>query len=199
MKNFLVEKVRIVDVIILLAVLFVLGTGFLTYNHFRQTADKQIEKTSKIAFQVYLRGVTITDTSNPIKPGDETFISIRNVPYTSLKVIDSKIDPKKVVVPTNSLRKPFVLVEDYSQMFMYDIIVTVIDTAKITKDGAVVGGNKIKMGLPITLEGKDYKFNGPVSNVQIITEEKAQELEELSKEARLKIENERKELSNDKQ
>ena len=58
-------------------------------------------------------------------------------------------------------------------MFMYDIVVTVVDTAKITKDGAVVGGNKIKMGLPITLEGKDYKFNGTVSNVVIEPEKQA--------------------------
>ena len=45
---------------------------------------------------------------------------------------------------------------------MYDVVVTLTDNAKITKDGAVVGGNKIKIGLPITLEGADYKFTGSV-------------------------------------
>ena len=50
----------------------------------------------------------------------------------------------------------------------YDVIVTLVDTAKITKDGAVVGGNKIKIGLPITLEGKDYRFNGTVSDLKTI-------------------------------
>ena len=53
---------------------------------------------------------------------------------------------------------------------MYDITVTLTDTAKITKDGAVVGGNKIKIGLPITLEGKDYKFNGTVSDLTVMPE-----------------------------
>lgn len=162
------KKIKFVDIIIVLAVFAALVVGFLTYRHFRQTADKQIESTSKIAFQVFLRGVTITGKSNPIKPGDDTFISIRNVPYTSLKVVDSKIDTKKVVVPNfANPQRPFVLVEDYSQFCMYDIIVTIVDTAKITKDGAVVGGNKIKIGLPITLEGKDYKFNGTVSDILI--------------------------------
>ena len=60
------------------------------------------------------------------------------------------------------------VVEDPSQANMYDLVVTLSDTAKITKDGAVVGGNKIKMGLPITLEGKDYKFNGTVSDLKIM-------------------------------
>ena len=50
--------------------------------------------------------------------------------------------------------------------------VKVKDEALITKDGAVVGGNKIKMGMPITLEGKTYKFTGSVSDLNILDEEK---------------------------
>lgn len=162
------KKFRFVDLFIILSVIAALAVGFFTYKHFRQTASKQVEKTAKIAFQVFLRGVTITGQVNPIKAGDDTFISIRNVPYTDLKVIDVKTDTKKTIMQNPKGTPPFILVEDYSQIFMYDIIVTVIDTAKITKDGAVVGGNKIKIGLPITLEGKDYKFNGTVSNMQIL-------------------------------
>ena len=61
------------------------------------------------------------------------------------------------------------MVEDISQAFLYDMVVTLIDpSAKITKDGAVVGGNKIKIGLPVTLEGPSYKLNGTVSDVRIL-------------------------------
>ena len=169
------KKFRIIDIAIVLAVALALVVGFLTYKHFRQTADKQIEKTAKIGFQVFLRGVTITGGVNPIKIGDETFISIRNVPYTTLKVVDVKADTKKVLMPNPAHRPPFIIMDDYSQLFMYDIVVTVIDTAKITKDGAVVGGNKIKIGLPITLEGQTYKFNGTVSNVQLIEDKPSTE------------------------
>lgn len=176
MKNFLVEKVRIVDIVIVLGVIAALVVGFFTYKNFRQTASNQVEKTANIAFQVFLRGVTITGKTNPIMAGDDTFISIRNVPYTNLKVIDVKTDTKKTIMPNPKGNPAFLLVEDYSQVFMYDIIVTVIDKAKITKDGAVIGGNKIKIGLPITLEGKDYKFNGTVSNVEIIPDDIAAKL-----------------------
>lgn len=174
------KKNILVDVIIVLIMAAALVAGYLTFNHFRQTADKKIEKTSKIAFQVFLRGVTLTGNENPIKVGDTTFISIRNVPYTDLKVVDSKIDTKKVLISTPGAKTPITMVQDYSQMFMYDIIVTVVDDAKITKDGAVVGGNKIKMGLPITLEGKDYKFNGPVSNIVILSDKQAQAISQAS-------------------
>ena len=72
-----------------------------------------------------------------------------------------------------TLEKKVLVVDDVSQAYMYDIIVTLTDTAKITKDGAVVGGNKIKMGLPITLEGKTYKLVGAVSNVDILSDRRS--------------------------
>lgn len=187
MENLMLKKIRLVDVIIIAGVLLTLVIGFLTYKHYRATASNQVESTSKIAFQVFLRGVTITGNVNPIKIGDKTFISIRNVPYTDLKVIDVKADTKKTVMPSSRTKEPFILVEDYSQAFMYDIVVTVVDTAKMTKDGAVVGGNKIKIGLPITLEGKDYKFNGTVSNIQVLTPQQDEQIEKAVNEQAKKL------------
>ena len=154
------KKIKTVDIIIVAGVILALIVGFLTYKNFRQTAAKQIEATSKISFQVFIRGVTLT--------GNE-IISIRNVPYTDLDIVDVKADRKKIVLPILNSKK-VMIVEDVSQANMYDITVTLKDTAKITKDGAVVGGNKIKMGLPITLEGKDYKFNGTVSDLKVMPE-----------------------------
>jgi hypothetical protein len=147
-KNFL-SNIKPVDFIIVAGVVIALIVGFVTFKHVRQTADKQIEATSKISFQI---------------------ISIRNVPYSDLDILDVKAERKKVVLPILNSKKVMV-VEDVSQSNMYDIIVTLTDTAKITKDGAVVGGNKIKIGLPITLEGEDYKFTGTVSDLKVIPDD----------------------------
>lgn len=163
------KKFKTVDMIIVTGVVLALIVGFFTYKNFRQTASKQIEATSKISFQVFVRGVTLTGNEIPMRANDKTFISIRNVPYTDLDIVDVKADRKKIVLPILNSKKVMV-VEDVSQANMYDITVTLKDTAKITKDGAVVGGNKIKMGLPITLEGKDYKFNGTVSDLKVMSE-----------------------------
>ena len=162
MKN-IFGKFNIVDIIIVLGVIVALAVGVFTTKHFRQTADKQIEATSPITFQVFLRGVTVTGEDFPIKADDKTFITIRNVPYTELAVVDVTSQPRQTFAPASIN----VLVPDPAQPSVFDAIVTISDTAKITKDGAVVGGNKIKMGLPVTLEGEKYKFNGTISDVRV--------------------------------
>lgn len=164
----LLKKVKIVDFIIIGFVLIALIIGFCTYKGFRQTADKQIEATSKVVFKVYMRGVTFSGEDIPFVKGDKTFISIRNVPYSDLEIVDVKADRRKIVLPTLNSKKVVIVVEDVAQPDLYDVIVTLTDTAKITKDGAVVGGNKIKMGLPITLEGSNYRFTGSISDIKII-------------------------------
>lgn len=157
-----------VDLIIVACVIIALGVGFVTYKGYRQTADKQIEATSNIIFKVYMRGVTFSGENIPIQKGDKTFISIRNVPYSDLDIVDVKADRRKLVLQTPSTKKVVIVVEDPAQPDLYDVVVTLTDKAKITKDGAVVGGNKIKLGLPITLEGANYRFTGSVSDLQIV-------------------------------
>ena len=159
------KKISIVDFIIIAGVIIALFVGVCTAKHFRQTADKQIEATSSIEFQVFLRGVTVTGDKFPILPKDKTFITIRNVPYTELEVISVNSQSRKTFAPNSKA----VIIDDPAQLALYDAIVTIKDVAKITKDGAVVGGNKIKIGLPVILEGEKYKFNGTVSDIQVKT------------------------------
>lgn len=169
MKN-LFGRFNIVDIIIVLGVIAALIVGIATTKHFRQTADKQIEATSPITFQVFLRGVTVTGEEFPIKPEDSTFITIRNVPYTELKVLDVKSEARQTAVASQRVKEQYVLIKDPTQPAIFDAVVTITDKAKITKDGAVVGGNKIKMGLPVTLEGGSYKFNGTISDVRVTSD-----------------------------
>ena len=164
----IVKRFKLVDIIILLFILSALCVGYYTYKGYRQTADKQIEATSKVVFKVYLRGVTYTGEKLPIVKGDKTFISIRNVPYTDLQILDVKSDKRKIVLPELNSKRFVIVVEDASMPDTYDVVVTLSDNAKITKDGAVVGGNKIKIGLPITLEGPDYKLSGTVSDIDVV-------------------------------
>ncbi len=160
------KKIGLVDLIIIAGIIIALLVGLCTAKQFRQTADKQIEAESSIVFQVFLRGVTVTGEDFPIKKDEKTFITIRNVPYTELIVKDVKAEPRKVMLNTSRNS----IVADPAQPALFDAIVTITDKAKITKDGAVVGGNKIKMGLPITLEGGKYRFNGTISDVRIFND-----------------------------
>ena len=162
-------KKRIFDIIIVVGIILAICVGVLTAKGMRSTASKQIESKSKIEFEVFLRSVTISTKDCPITIGDKTFISIRNVPYSDLDVIDVNWIPKQTTIPARN-SKGYISAPDASFIDTYDIIVKVKDEAFITKDGAVVGGNKVKIGLPITLEGKTYKFTGTVSDIKILEE-----------------------------
>ena len=185
--------------VIILAVVFVLVLA-----HKNKIFSKSpVEATKKIAFQVMLRGLTFTDSYVPLQIGDESFITIRNVPYTKLQIVDFAYQPKKIVIPVNDPKQPFAVVDDYSMPYQYDFVVTLVDDAKITKDGPVVGGNKLKIGLPIVLEGFNYRFGGTVANVKILEdkdlaivkqllmnakkEQKARETKDLTKHQALKM------------
>ncbi len=166
--NFL-KKLRPFDVIIIVLVIFSLVVFGVTRAGKRATSSKQIEAEAKVDIEVYFRGVVVTSKNSPFQKGDETFISIRNVPYTKLKIKNTSYERKKIMLPSNTSSK-FQVVDDVTSPFNYDFLVTLEDNAKITKDGAVVGGNKIKIGLPVTLEGVDYKLNGIVSNITLSKE-----------------------------
>ena len=159
------KKLKMSDYVIigLIFIGLIIG-GFIMLKHKKisglpETVDK------KVYFQVMIRGVSITDTELPFKNGDEAFISIRNVPYTKLKINAVSFDRRKQVISANN-QNGFLVVEDVSVPFLYDFIVTLEDNGKWTSDGYVLGGNKLKLGIPITLEGAKYKFNGTVSNIK---------------------------------
>lgn len=163
-KEFL-KKLRPLDIIIVAIILVALAVGAFTALGKRMTSSEQIEATTKVDIEVYFRGVVVTSNNSPFEVGDETFITIRNVPYTKLKITNVNYDRKKVILPEGT--SGYQVVDDLTSPFNYDFLVTVEDEAKITKDGAVVGGNKIKIGLPVTLEGVDYRLNGVVANISV--------------------------------
>jgi hypothetical protein len=169
------DWIIIASIIVILVALILVATGS---NKFLSKSPILEEK--DIQFSVFFRGITITDTESPFKINEDSFITIRNVPYTKLKITNVKGDRRKVLLQTNKMGN-YQPIDDISQPFVYDFIVTVQDKAKITEDGAVVGGNKIKMGIPVILEGKNYKFTGVVSNIQYVnTEEENKQAEESS-------------------
>ena len=90
------------------------------------------------------------------------------------------------MLPAVNSKKPYILVNDETAPIQFDYLVKVVDVAKITKDGdAVVGGNKVKIGLPITLEGAKYKLNGVISNVIASPEPTGNTHEDLDKHTKL--------------
>ena len=180
------KKLKPFDYLVMTIIIFALIVGFITVKGKRSTSSNQIEASVNVELEVYLRGVTSTNSEPIFKEGEETFITIRNVPYTKLKIKEVKFDNKKALIPSLNSKKPYIIVNDETVPDQYDYLVKVVDAAKITKDGdAVVGGNKVKIGIPITLEGAKYKLNGVISNVSIDSDPNQNVHDDLDKHTQL--------------
>lgn len=158
---------NIVDVVIaLVLILAVIVVFFAATGRYSRTPQVE-QETKRIEFDVMLKNKIVTRDKNLFNAGDKAFIAIRNVPYTKLEVIRAGRTSAKTVIPNPKNRYKAIAVNDPSAPYVYDFLVTLADKAVITNDGAVVGGNKIKIGIPITLEGRDYKLSGYVSDVRV--------------------------------
>lgn len=181
-----IKKLRPFDYLVVIIILAALVVGCLTFLGKRATSSNQIETTTNIDIEIYLRGVNVTSDEPVFKKGEETFITIRNVPYTKLEIKDVKYEKRKTLVPSLNPQKPYILVNDETVPYQYDYLVKISDSAKITKDGdAVLDGNKIKIGLPITLEGSKYRLNGVISNVIVSPAPTNDSHEDLDKHTKL--------------
>ena len=155
------------DWIIVIAICLIIIVVIAVYFGFNKKLYKTpILAEKDIQFSVFFRGITITDTVSPFKVNENAFITIRNLPYKKLEITDVKFDRRKSLIEVKPGK--YDVVDSIENPCLYDFVVTLKDKAKITDDGAVVGGNKIKMGLPITLEGEDYRFNGIVSDLKLV-------------------------------
>lgn len=165
----MLKKLKLVDYVIIIVILIFVLLGSLAVFKKKNFSNLPIEKEAKINFEVFFRGVTISDSVVPFNVGEDAFITIRNVPYTKLKIVDLAGRPRMTMIPSKN-EKGYVIVEDVAMPNLYDLIVKLEDTAKKTPDGYVAGGNKIKMGIPVVIEGEKYKYTGIISNVQEVLE-----------------------------
>ena len=100
------KKLRTFDLIIIGVLIVALLVGMLTMFGKRATSSNQIETTADVEIEIFLRSVTVSASNNIFEAGDETFITIRNVPYTKLKIKDVKYDRKKQLYPPLIQKSP---------------------------------------------------------------------------------------------
>lgn len=169
-----IKKMRPMDYMILGSIIFIMIIFSFIFFGKKVYTPSPVENEGKVAYEIFFKGVVIsggnTNTlKSPFKIGDETFVTIRNVPHAKLKITDVQYNRKMKMLPTGNIEDPYILIDDKENPLTYDFLVTVEDYGKFTNDGVVSGGNKIKVGLPIVLEAELYRLNGIISNVTILT------------------------------
>lgn len=158
-------KSNLLDLLILLTIIFSI-TGYILARAEKTPLDKVIEGKEKIAIELLLPDVF--SPNNPFKVGEQSAITIRNRPYTKLTIIKLESKSKNIVIPTYS--GSYKTIPDPTRTNVTDYFVTLTDEALKTTDGYVIGGNKIKIGNQIELEGFNYRLSGKVINIYLINE-----------------------------
>ncbi|MFB2893151.1 DUF4330 domain-containing protein [Aerosakkonemataceae cyanobacterium BLCC-F50] len=125
--------------------------------------------TKPVEIDVVVRGLSIRqpqDLMKEFQTKKKTNIIIRNQPYGQVDVKSVKELPRTVVVPQPDGTVK-ALPDPRKDTFSSDMIITLAGKAQITKNGPVLGNSKLKVGIPLELEGFDYNFNSSVIDVRI--------------------------------
>ena len=159
--------INIIDLTIISIILLAIAGLVLVKSGRFSTSANVIKKEAMIEFDVVVRGLKQSTAENLLKPKEKTFITIRNVPYTALEIVKASVESWKTVMPNPKDPSKAIAVNDPAEPYTYNYLVTLKDKAQVTDDGPVIGGNKIKIGLNVTLEGFKYRLNGFVSDVRV--------------------------------
>jgi hypothetical protein len=155
-------KVSLLDIGAALVILLVVVGIFF----FPGTSGAQIGVATKpVEIDVIVRGLSVRDPQQlfeqGLKPGGKTNIIIRNQPHGQVDVQAVKQIPRTTLVPQpdGSIK---VFPDPRDNQYIMDMVVTLEGNAQMTKNGPVVGNSKLKIGVPIELEGFNYDVTGGV-------------------------------------
>ncbi|NJL01404.1 MAG: DUF4330 domain-containing protein [Spirulinaceae cyanobacterium SM2_1_0] len=127
-----------------------------------------------IEFDAIVRGLSVRDPDallREFEAAGTTNIVIRNQPAGSVEIRAVTPLARQIIVPQPDgsvavLPDP----RTYADVLSTDMILTLAGQAQMTPDGAVLSGNKIKIGTPLELEGSDYRFNASTIDVRLVEE-----------------------------
>ncbi len=118
---------------------------------------------------VMIRGLTARNPTAlfaDIEKEAKTNLIIRNQPYGQIDLVSIQPLPRTVLVPQPDGGVKALPDPRPEQSYTSDTIITLAGQAQPTPDGFVFGNVKLKVGTPIELEGKNYRFGGSVIDIR---------------------------------
>ena len=159
-------RVNVLD-LLLLMVVFVSALGVVLARTGNAGVNQVLKGEGVAEIDLFFRG-SIADPGM-FKVGEKTFITIRNQPHASLDIVGVKVTPKMVTMPDPAGVKAY---PDPSEPFGKDVVLTVREKAQFTTDAIIMGGQKIKVGVPIEVEGFKYRLRGSIVDVRVVSQPK---------------------------
>ncbi len=156
-------RVNVVDFVIGIIIVLMVAGVFLVQSGTHITSGQVVEGETDIVTTILIPNLKSMD-SELFQAGKMTAITIRNQPRGEVLIQDVKKEPVRMTMMTPNGQPQ--VIQDIAQQNALDYTLQLKDHAKITKDGYVAGGVKVKVGLPIELEGFKYRVYGKIVDVQ---------------------------------
>lgn len=164
----LLGKVSILDVGAALVILLVI-IGIFFFPGTSGSSIAQVGGTKQVEVDLIVRGLNVLNPKGlmeQLNQEKKTNIIIRNQPYGQVEIKSVKPLIRTVVVPQpdGSVKA---LPDPKPDSFSSDMLITVTGQARMTNNGVVLGNSKVKIGVPVELEGLNYNFNATMIDVRM--------------------------------
>ncbi|MEN9257491.1 MAG: DUF4330 domain-containing protein [Gloeomargarita sp. SRBZ-1_bins_9] len=158
-------KVSVIDLGAVLVVVLVLVGIFLVPGGTGSVA--QVGPSQPVEIDLMVRGLSVARPEALIRPGDRASFIVRNQPagQVSLKAVTFFSPQVEVPQPDGSVK--FVPDQRPQSQFVRDLRITLTGSAQMVDGGVVLGNTKLKVGVPVELEGPQYNLRGSVMDVRV--------------------------------
>lgn len=170
-KGRLFGKINLLDLGAVLVMLMVVAGIFLFPGKSGTSVAQIASNTKVVEVDCMVRGLTVSDPQDlfdSISNSDQVNVIIRNQPYGQLDVVEVQSLPRSVAVPQPDGSVDAAPDPRPELNYTIDMLITLSGEAQIGDDGPVLGGNKVKVGTPLELEGPTFRFGSPVVGVRIL-------------------------------
>jgi hypothetical protein len=156
-----------INAVDLFMILVILGTiiGFGVTGAGYSPVKQKIKSEGPAEIKIAIRGARVEDMKI-FEKYKKVFIIIRNQPYTSLEVVNVRAWRRPINFFDQDTKKTIKLPNEEDPL-VTDADIVLRDNAQYTGDDIVMGGNKVKAGIPVELETLEYKFTGSIIAVKM--------------------------------
>jgi hypothetical protein len=170
-KGRLFGKINILDLGAALVIVLVI-LGIFIFPGGSGSVAQVGSKIVPIEVDLIVRGLNILDTqqlyTQGFTKGGKTNVIIRNQPHGQIDIKSVEELPRNVLVPQPDGSIKELPEPNRANNFSKDLRLTLAGKAKITDQGPVLGNSKVKIGMPIELDGFNYNFNATVIALRLL-------------------------------
>jgi len=166
-KGKFLGKINAIDLFLMIVVLGVL-MGLIWSGTGHSSLNKKVAAEGQAEVKIAIRGARVED----LKVFDrykKAFVIIRNQPFDNVDIVSVKAWRRPLTFYVPDQKKPMRF-ENFDDSLSTDVDMVIRSNAQFTTDdppSIVLGGNKVKAGIPVELETTEYKFTGSIISVKM--------------------------------